>query len=569
MKKTTIFINGKPYNATESNNVLEIAVREGIQIPHFCWHPDWPAEASCRICLVEEEETGRIETSCSLKCRDGLRVLIDSPKVQRLRKENLELLLPKHKEYCPKCQAGLPCNVAEIIEKYGAISEKYTRDLTGKKVFKMGNAAEFDPRLCIACGHCVHACEDIGIGYLKIDGNDSQTRATCTDCEEIDCIYCGQCTVSCPTGAIREQNQIAEVEAVLADPKKITIVQTAPAVRVSIGEEFGLEGGKNLAPKMYTAYRELGFDHIFDVNFGADITTLVEAEELVERIEKNEHLPMFTSCCPGWVKFVEFYTPELIPHLTTARSPQIHSGGAYKTWWAQKMGIDPKDIVVVSIMPCTSKKHEAKRDVLNIDGNRPVDYVLTTREIALLLKKNKINLLDLPESEVDLFGEHSGAGAIYGASGGVMESAFRTAYKMLTDEEFPGIDLKAVRGSERVKKAEVEVAGKKLRVAVVATPKNMREVLLELKDDPEKYHYIEVMSCPGGCIGGGGQPIPSTKAKIQKRMEGTYDIDKSKKRRRAHENKLAVEFVEYAKSLPKAEGDALLYTTYSKKVRGE
>lgn len=564
-----ISINGKLYAATESNSVLEIAVREGIQIPHFCWHPDWPAGASCRICLVEDEDTGRVETSCALKCRDGLRVITDSPKVQRLRKQNLELLLPQHKEYCPKCQAGLECHVAEIIEKYQAISKKYKRDLTGKKIFKMGNAAEFDPRLCIACEHCVHACENVGIGFLKIDGNDSKTRATHTDCEEIDCIYCGQCTVSCPTGAIREQSQIAEVEAALADPKKITIVQTAPAVRVSIGEEFGGEAGNDFTKKMYSAYRKLGFDHIFDVNFGADVTTLVEAEELVERIEKNEHLPMFTSCCPGWVKFVEFYHPELIPNLTTSRSPQIHSGGAYKTWWAQKTGVDPKDIVVVSVMPCTSKKHEAKRDELNINEHRPVDYVLTTREISLLLKKNKINLFELPDSEVDTFGEYTGAAAIYGASGGVMESAFRTAYKMMTNEEFPGIDLKAVRGKERLKTAEVEVAGKKLRVAVVATPKNVREVLEELKKDSEKYHYIEVMSCPGGCIGGGGQPIPSTEEKIQKRIEGSYKIDKSKKKRRAHENKLAVEFVEFAKSLPKAECDALLYTTYKKKKRGE
>lgn len=567
MKKITIYINGKPYQTEEGKSVLQIALDNDLDIPHFCHHEDLPTGASCRTCLVETAKG--IETSCTLIAKEGLEIKLDTKKVQKLRKENMELLLAGHQKNCPKCQKGLYCATAEIMKKYKITGTKYERDDPKKKIHKMATAAEIDPILCINCNKCAEVCQKIGIGFLELQGHDSKTRMGHTEDPKIDCIYCGQCTVHCPVGAIREQSHIEQVEKAIKDKNKIVIVQTAPSVRASIGEAFGAPYGTDLTKKLATAYRKLGFDKVFDVNMGADITTLIEAEELVERIKEGGKLPMFTSCCPGWVKYIEFYHPELIPNLTTSRSPQIHSGGAYKTWWAAKEKIDPKKIVVVSTMPCTSKKYEASHEKLFINGMRPVDYSLTTRELTLLLKKNKIDLLNLKDSEVDTYGQYSGAAAIYGASGGVMESALRTAYFMLTGKEMPNLELKEVRGMQGVKKATIKIGKLKLKVAVVATAKNASKIIQELKKDPKAYDYIEVMACPGGCIGGGGQPIPTTDRIVKQRIAGLYNIDKKMQMRRAHENPIAQEFVAYAKKQPKKMRDALLYTTYSKKEKYE
>ena len=372
-----------------------------------------------------------------------------------------------------------------------------------------------------------------------------------------------------------------EVEKVLKDKKKVVIVQTAPSVRASIGEPFGIPYGTDLTGQLFTAYRKLGFDKVFDVNMGADITTLVEAQDLITRLQhKWDHEdgkrmdtpvegPMFTSCCPGWVKFAEFYYPEILPSLTKARSPQIHSGGAYKTWWADKEGIDPKDIVVVSIMPCTSKKYETTFDHLKIDGHKPVDLVLTTRELISLLKTRDIDLPNLEPSEVDFEGTYSGAGAIYGASGGVMESALRTAYHMLTGDELPGIEFEPVRGFEGLKRAEITIEGKTLNLGVAAMPKNLRPLIAEIKKNPKAYDYIEVMACPGGCIGGGGQPIPSTFNIIKQRIAGLYKIDRGLKYRQAHNNPAVKEFFEYLDKQTPARRKEILIRGYEKKNKGE
>jgi iron-only hydrogenase group A len=356
-------------------------------------------------------------------------------------------------------------------------------------------------------------------------------------------------------------------------------------VRASIGEEFGLPVGSDVTGQMYTALRQLGFDYIFDVNFGADITTMIEAQELVERIKDDGVLSMFTSCCPAWVKFVEFYYPDLIPHLTTSRSPQIHSGGAYKTWWASQQGINPEKIVVVSIMPCTSKKYEADLNkfdlsISNSSGEsitvKPVDMVLTTRETAALLKKRQIDLKQLQPSQVDSLGEHSGAAAIYGASGGVMESALRTAAKMLTGQDLARLEFDSVRGMNGLKKALVRLDlpdGQeiKLKVAVVSTPKNARIVINELKKDPRAYDYIEFMACPGGCIGGGGQPLTSTEAIVAERIKALYQIDQNKKMRTAHANPLVKEFLDYLEhdELGQKIEKQVLHTSYEAKKRGQ
>ncbi len=568
MTKVTIEINGKKYSAEKGESVLKIAIRNKIDIPHFCYHEDLPTDANCRACLVQTECNDNVMTSCTLKAEEGLKVITDTPKVKKLRKENMELLLAKYEKNAPLCKTGHFSKTLELMKKYGVKGDKYQRD-EACPLHKMGKAAEFDPSICIACNKCVEICAKIGINFLKLEGKNSKTRVTYNKDPKIDCIYCGQCTAHCPVAAVREQSQIDAVEKVLKDKNKIVIVQTAPSVRASIGEEFGAEIGIDLTEKLATAYRQMGFDHVFDVNMGADITTMIEAQELVERIEKNERLPMFTSCCPGWVKFLEFYYPELIPHLTTARSPQIHSGGAYKTWWAEREGIDPSKIVVVSTMPCTSKKYEASFDKLKIDGLKPVDYVLTTRELAVMLKDRKIDLLSLKPSKIDKEGTYSGAGAIYGASGGVMESALRTAYFLLTAKNLAPIEFKPVRGMEGIKRATVKIGKRKLKLGVVATAKYAREVIYELKNDPQAYDYIEFMACPGGCIGGGGQPIPSTESIVAERIKGIYKIDHNMKMRCAHENPVVQEFMAYVKRLPEHKRKEILYTSFSRKKKFE
>ncbi len=570
MNQVTVRIDDKEFSVPEGESLLQTAINNGIDIPHFCYHEDLPVGASCRTCLVEDLKTGRVLTSCSLKAADGLAVSTRTAKVKKLRLDNLELLLAGHQDKCPKCQKGMYCHAAEEFGKYGVTTVKYWRPEIQAKLHKMSQAALIDPQLCIACNKCVEICDKIGIGFLEMRGRNIQNHAAPKNCADIDCIYCGQCTVHCPVGATREQDQIADVEKALADKRKIVIAQMAPSVRASIGEEFGLPPGTDMTGRVYTAFRKLGFDHVFDVNMGADITTVVEAAELVERIKENKKLPMFTSCCPAWVKFMEFYHPEMLGHLTTSRSPQMHSGGAYKTWWAAKEKIDPRRIVVVSLMPCTSKKYEARHKKMKINGMWPVDYVLTTREFGALLKKHKINLPKLKPGVVDEPGTYSGAAAIYGASGGVMESALRTAAHELTGQELEKLEFKKVRGMAGIKRTEVEIAGRKLRVAVVATPANAEKIIREIKRDPSAYDYIEVMACPGGCIGGGGQPIPTTLNIVKKRTEALYKADKKNKLRQAHLNPVVRDFFDnYIAKLSRRSREAILNTSYSRKKKFE
>jgi len=500
-----------------------------------------------------------------------MKVLTNSPAVKKLRDENLELLLADHKKMCPKCLNGYYCRTRCFMEKFKISGEKYHRDPISAPIHKMVTAAEFDPQQCISCNKCVEMCHRIGVNFLRLAGKGSQTHLDYNPDPKVDCVYCGQCTAHCPVAAVREQDHITAVEKLLKNKKgKILIAQMAPSVRASIGEEFGQPPGTNLEGQMYTALRKLGFDYIFDVNMGADITTYVEATELAERLKNNGPLPMFTSCCPGWVKYAEFYHPEILHHLTKARSPQIHSGGAYKTWWAKKAGVNPKKIVIVSLMPCTSKKYEAKFSKLKINGMYPVDYVLTTRETGNLLKKHKINLPKLKPSKVDWPGTYSGAGAIYGASGGVMESALRSAYYFITGKELKDVKFESVRGMQGIKEAEIKMGDKKIRVAVAATAKNSAKLIEEVKKHPKKYTYIEMMACPGGCIGGGGQPYPNSERIIWERIKTLYRIDDKMKLRKAHKNPQVIDFFEnYVAKLPKGKQHELLLTHYSRKRKFE
>ena len=568
-KQISITIDNKKILCDEGESVLHCALRHGVEIPHFCYHEDLPVDAACRTCLVEIAP-GKVVTSCDLKVKPGLSLSTKSKAVDALRRENMELMLANHRKTCRNCLRDLHCATWNLMKKFKVTGEKYQRAVIKAPIHKLGTAAEFDPQACINCNKCVEMCQKIGVGFLKLTGKGATSHLTYNEDPCVDCIYCGQCTVHCPVTAVHEQSHLEAVEEVLKHKKgRIVIAQMAPSVRTSIGEEFGLKPGSNMEGQMVTALRQLGFDHVFDVNMGADITTIVEATELVERIKENKHLPMFTSCCPGWVKFVEFYHPELIPNLTTARSPQIHSGAAYKTWWAKKMKIDPKKIVVVSLMPCTSKKYEAHNKDLKVNGLMPVDLVITTREAGNLLKKHKINLPKLKPSKLDLPGHYTGAAAIYGASGGVMESALRSAVFFLTGKELKKVEFEQVRGMKGIKTAVIPIGKLKVKIAVVTTAKNARIVIDEIKKNPKAYHYVEVMACPGGCIGGGGQPIPTTEKIVWERIQALYKIDDKAKLRKAHLNPVAQDFFKYVKTLPRAKQDELLLRTYKRKKKFE
>ena len=614
MKKVKIKIDNKEITCASDKTIMEAARENGIQIPGLCNHPDFAPKANCRICVVEIAGIKRLMTSCSTKVQDGMKIKTNTERVKKVRNLNIELIFAEHIEKCPDCIWNVNCGLLKLAEKYDIKIKRFTDRKKERKIYKFANAVEIDGSQCIDCRNCIDACSVLqNINYLKLKGrgaeqevvenkkklnisqhsgrfepslkpevaclkNASENSHLPREVEsKIDCIYCGQCTVHCPVGAAQEQSHWEDVEKVLYDKSKIVIAQFAPSIRVSIGEEFGLPYGKIATNQVVAGLKKLGFDYVFDVNFGADMTTIVEAKELLERLTNVNNknlkvkLPMITSCCPAWVKYVEFYHPELIPNLTTSRSPHIHLGGIIKTYWAEKMKINPKDIIVVSVMPCTAKKFESSRKEMKVKNMFPVDYVLTTREFAWMMKRGCVDFAKIKGGQADYpLGEYSGAAAIYGGSGGVMESALRSArfFACAGDKKKENkvcklnLDFKTVRGLDNVKKTTVSVAGAKLRIAVVNGIGNIEQVLENLND----YDYVEVMACPGGCIGGGGQPIPTTDEIRKKRMAALYKIDKSKKIREAHRNKGVLEVLEWLKKQGKLE-HSVLHTEYGESRR--
>lgn len=433
----------------------------------------------------------------------------------------------------------------------------------------MGKTIEFDDNKCIKCTKCVMKCKNCSVNYLEIKVDDNgKKHLSAIDGKE--CIHCGQCTLVCPVGAIRTQSNLEQFKKIFADKNKLFIIQAAPSVRAALGEGWNMEHSLDVEKKMNTAFRKLGFNKIFDVNFGADITTIVEAEELIERLNNPKaKLPMFTSCCHAWVDYVLGYHPELKEYLTTARSPHLHAAAAYKTWWAEKENIDPKNIVVVSVMPCTSKKEEILKESAKIGDMQLVDFSLTVRDMIQLLKENNIDLPTLEGSESDRLGEYSGAAVIYGASGGVMESALRTAYRMITGEDLKNFNLTEVRTDiNGFKTAEINIKGKKIKVAVVSTVQNVEKILAELKENPDAYQYVEVMSCAGGCINGGGMPLLPIKpadqvSLVEKRRKVLYGLDEEKKNERvAHGNPVVKEYMQWVKEQNNPHLEHELYHTY-------
>lgn len=574
MKNINIKINGKKISCSPEKMIMEVASDNGFFIPSFCNHPDFPPKGNCRICVVEIKGWKKLVTSCSIKVEEGMEIFTNTEKVKKARNLNIELIFAEHIEKCSTCIWNVHCSLLDLAERYKVEIKRFPDRKAKRKTYKFANAVEIDGTQCIDCRNCIDACSLLqNINYLELKGkgHDQEVVPVKNSSlfgkkKKVDCIYCGQCAVHCPVGAAQEQSQWEEVEKKLKDKNKIVVAQFAPSIRVSIGEEFGLPHGEVLTEQLITGLKDLGFNYIFDVNFGADVTTVVEAEELLERVKNNKTMPMITSCCPAWVKYVEFYHPELIPNLTTARSPHIHNAGLIKTYWAEQKNINPKDLVVVSVMPCTAKKFEATRPELKVKGLFPVDHVLTTREFAWLLKKNNINLAKLKSSNLENpMGDYTGASVIYGGSGGVMESALRTAQSLACGKNKGSLcetrlDFKDVRGLAGIKESIVSVAGKKLRVGVVNGIGNIEPVIENLN----KYDYIEVMACPGGCIGGGGQPIPTTDEIRQKRMDALYKLDKNKKIRKAHENLGLQKALAWLKGKGGLE-HKVLHTTYKKR----
>lgn len=567
MANIKIIIDGKEIETSEGKTVLQAARENGIKIPALCYHPDLKIKSNCRLCLVEIKGERGMVPSCRVQVKEGMEITTGSEKIDRARKINLELIFAQHFEECGDCNWGSGCRLLGLALKYKVNVRRFLDRKENGKIYQFGSIV-FDQSKCINCRNCVEVCAEQKVNFLEPAGKGYKAEIEPSKKEDKDCVSCGQCILRCPVGAIEAVGEFEGAEKILQEKGKIKVFQFAPSIRSSIGEPFGLPAGSVMTDQLSAGLRKLGADKVFDVSTAADFTTIEEAGELVEKI-KNGTGPCFTSCCPAWVRYLEFNYPEMIKYFATTRSPQIISGGLIKTYWASKEEIDPKKISVISVMPCTSKKIEIQRKEVEINGLRPVDYVMTTRELAYLFKKKGINLKNIePEPADSPFGDPSGAGVIYGASGGVVESALRTAYFKLTGKDLPNVEFEQVRGLQGMKKAELEIEGKKIKIAVVNGLANAKIIIEELKKDPHAYDAVEVMACPGGCIGGGGQPMPVSEEIRKKRAAALYQIDRDKPVRLAHRNpdvqKVYEEFLKDDKIR-----HAVCHTSYGKRSKGE
>lgn len=535
-----ITINKQPLEVPAGTRIIEAAKMLNIDIPHLCYHPDQTIKAHCRMCMVEVVGSRKLTAACSTVVWEGMEVITDSKKVYDAQTGVLDLILSDHKTNCLSCARNGSCELQALCRRFNRLHPELP-DISSDEPLRIDNPSIVrDPAKCVKCGRCVKVCAEVqGCAALTYSGRSAGFKVTTAfdlPMDQTDCVLCGQCSLVCPVGAIVETDYTNEVTAAIQDPSKHVIVQVAPSVRVGLGDEFGMEAGAVVTGKMVTALRMLGFDKVFDTNFSADLTIMEEGSELLKRIREGGKLPMITSCSPGWVTYLEKHHPELIGHLSTAKSPQAMFGAVAKTYYAQKMGWDPHDVVSVSVMPCTAKKYEASRPELGRDGYQDVDYVLTTRELAKLIRYVGLDLSVLPESEFDSpLG--TGAGAIFGATGGVMEAALRTAYELYTGKTLPRLEFDAVRGDiNAIKEATIDLDGTPLKVAVANGLKNAEELIRRVERGEADYIFIEIMACPGGCIGGGGQPIGTNNAVRDARIQALYEIDRSLPLRKSHEN---------------------------------
>ncbi len=574
-KMVNIKINGLAISVPQGTTILDAARQAGIKIPTLCYLRDINAIGACRVCVVEVKGARSLVAACVYPVYEGMEVTTNSKRVLDARKTTVELLLSDHDKKCTSCVRSGKCELQTLAHEFGCEDGKY-------KGAENHYEIDFTPSIirdnnkCILCKRCVAACKEYQ--SVAVIGANARGFATRIDCafemplKNSSCVNCGQCINVCPVGALREREEIDDVQRAIADPEKHVIMAPAPAVRVAIGEEFDYPIGTNQEGKMLTAMRMLGVDEIFDVNFGADLTIIEEGTEFINRLQHGGKLPLITSCSPGWIKFIEHNFPEFLGNLSTCKSPQQMFGAVCKSYYAEKLGKDPKDIFVVTVMPCTAKKFEKTRPELSVNGVPDIDAVLTTRELARMIKRQGIEFSALPDGQYDApLGMYSGAGLIFGSSGGVMEAALRTVVEKLDGKTLEKLDFTEVRGMEGIKEATYIVAGREVRVAVASGLKNARQLMNALKEGSVSYDFVEIMACPGGCINGGGQPIKTADVRNNVdyktlRANAIYDTDKAMKIRKSHENPCVKELYDTFLGEPNGhKAHELLHTVYTKR----
>lgn len=568
-----------PLSVPKGYTILEAARSAGINIPTLCYLKDINEIGACRICVVEVKGARSLVASCVYPVNEGMEVITNSPAVLKSRRLTLELILSTHEKKCLSCVRSGDCELQRLCKelgvedsgKFDGARPEYELDTSAPHMYRDNNK-------CILCRRCVAACENLqAVGVIGPNERGFNTHIGCAfeaELGETACVSCGQCIVACPTGALSERDDTGKVWAALDDPDKVVIVNTAPSIRATLGEAFGMPIGTNVEGKMVTALRMLGFDKVFDTDFSADLTIMEEANEFIERVKNGGKLPLITSCSPGWVKFCEHYFPDMVDNLSSCKSPQQMFGAVIKTYYAEKMGIDPKKIVVVSVMPCTAKKFEAGRDDQSAAGVPDVDIALTTRELARMIDRAGIMFTELPDSEFDApLGTATGAGVIFGATGGVMEAALRTAVETLTDTKLDDqtMEFHDVRGTEGIKEASYQVGDLNVKVAVASGLANAKKLLTDIREGKAEYHFVEIMACPGGCVNGGGQPIQPASVRNftdlkALRAAALYAEDRNLPYRKSHDNPIIKEVYDNYFGKPGShKAHEVLHTTYVKR----
>ncbi len=568
----TVIIDNQVVAIDGEQSLLELIRKIGIDIPTFCYNSELSIYGACRMCVVELEGRG-IVASCSTPPAPGMKIATNSPRVQRARKTVLELLLANHDRECTTCEKSGHCKLQDLAERFGVRKIRFGERDVKLPLDDSGTSLVRDPNKCILCGDCVRMCSEVqGIGVLNFANRGSKVQVTPAfhkNLTDVDCVNCGQCAAICPTGAIVVKSEIGKAWAALNDSSKLVVAQVAPAVRVALGEEFGLPAGEIVTGKVVAALKRLGFGKVFDTSMAADLTVMEETTEFLERVEKGERLPQFTSCCPAWVKYAEHNEVDFLPNLSSCRSPQQMFGSLVKRYWARELGKKPEDIYVISIMPCTAKKFEITRPEFSIDGVPDVDLVLTTQELARMIREAGLAFDKVEVESFDMpFGFTTGAGVIFGATGGVAEAALRAAYEIVTGTILEQVNFEEVRGFKGLKEFTVDLNGTEIKVAVVHGLANAKELLRRIKDGEADYHLIEVMACPGGCIGGAGQPIATDQEIKKARARSIYRADKLSQLRKAQDNPVVAKFYEKWLEHPNShEAHETLHTSYATRGR--